>query len=314
MSGPSVQENWKWFDPAPKDEQQPGVLLSDKIQFYAEKIRLVDPFEPKWLGPVSYTLHAGEEYWRDDQQQQLNEKEEIEVPSNGLVYVKIYERLNLPYYLIAQHDLRVEQVHRGFLAGRSLLIDPGYSGHIYYPIYNFTKQDKTIRVGEKLVTICFIRTTHFGSPGFWAQNDAVTSTEVLKRLEVKGLEDNACKVKFPVPDRPMHEYWRSGESHQSSVVWLRQHVDDIEERVNTKIAKIRTIGWVSVGTILLGLLALVVGTWAIVYMHFCWTRDTVDNLRTEMRATSNTGAPPAEETLMRGNTVDESRDPEEPNR
>lgn len=294
MAKNTFKQDALWRDPDPNGER--GLLLSDRIEYYVDMVGLIEPFEPNLLHAASYTLRVGNEYWLEDERREPNGRNQIVVPKNGLIYIKILERLNLPYYLIAQHDLKVKQVYRGFLAGRSTLIDPGYSGHIYYPIFNFTNQDKPIEVHEEIITICFIKTTSFGGADFWKANQTNWSPNSLKEAgSVVGLEGRKCIVDFPLPERPISSYWTKQDTHTSSVAELRRDVGHVKEAldgvtkqmentVRAETQSLRRIGWVSVIVALIGFFALVVGTWTIVYMHFCWTRDAIDRIESEVRA------------------------------
>src|SRR2546425_2704993 len=37
----------------------------------------------------------------------------VEIPPNGLIYIRFLEEVNIPCYLIARFNLRVKQVYRG---------------------------------------------------------------------------------------------------------------------------------------------------------------------------------------------------------
>jgi deoxycytidine triphosphate deaminase len=84
---------------------------------------------------------------------------EIEIPPNGLVYIKTKEKFNLPYYLVARYSLRVHQVYRGLLIDNGLHIDPGYCGYIWIPVHNFTMQPRILSQGQEFISVEFNRTT-----------------------------------------------------------------------------------------------------------------------------------------------------------
>jgi len=260
MTHEGFKEEWKWNDP---DPDSTGVLLSDRILNYVSLVKLIDPFDVKDLGPATYTLHAGNEFWRDDEPQKPNDRNEIIVPQNGLIYLKIAEQLNLPYYIVGLHDLRVKNVYRGFLAGRSLLVDPGYSGHINYPLYNFTNTPKVIKVGDPVTTICFMKTTPFGSKRFWSKAE-ISSVADLKGASVSGINGKSCLVQFPKEDRPIHEYWISGETHRSSVQELEKSVKSVVKRWKTY----RNIAIIAV-------LSLIVSVTGILLKHHYWTSNNI---------------------------------------
>ena len=87
---PDVKEEDFWFDP---DRGSPaGLLLSDRIKFYREKVNLIYPFDDKFLEPASYTLHAGGEYLiHDETGKRLSDVLEptgkVVIPPNGLIYI-----------------------------------------------------------------------------------------------------------------------------------------------------------------------------------------------------------------------------------
>ena len=122
-------EEYLWKDPF-EPSVSGAVLLSDHIQFLANEVVLVYPFEEKYLRPAAYDVRVGNSYYVNDVRKDLND-EWIEIPPNGLVYVRTKERFNIPYYLIARYRLRVHQVYRGLLIDNGLHIDPGYCGYIW---------------------------------------------------------------------------------------------------------------------------------------------------------------------------------------
>jgi len=221
------EEKYRWIDPDPNST---GVLLSDRIKFYVEKVNLIEPidFVESNLGAASYILRVGDEYYLDDELQKPDDKGQIKIPKNGLVYLKIKEKLSLPYYIIAQHDLKVKQVYRGFLAGRSSHIDPGYSGNINYPVFNFTSQVKILKVGQPIISIIFIKTTPFGTKNFWENN--MSKIEEAS-LDIEGIEGKKC-IKYKCEkDRTIQEYWYGGDTHISSVRELSVEVKGVRETV-----------------------------------------------------------------------------------
>ncbi len=253
---PEETQNYKWVDPDPKSQ---GVLLSDRIKFYVNKVGLIDPadFRPESLGPASYNLRVGDEYFHNDKKLKPRNGV-ILIPSNGLVYVKLHEKLNLPFYMVAHHDLKVRQVYRGFLAGNSLQIDPGYSGHINYPIFNFTDEDREIYVGDEIAVMCFIKTTVFGNRGVLSR---VETEDELRQSKVQGIGGNECELFRVQKDRTIREYWYGGEKHRNTI-----------ELIHRRLQRWRRIAiWGAIGagvTILVG----VVGP---VLAHCAWISSKV---------------------------------------
>jgi deoxycytidine triphosphate deaminase len=271
MAEATFEQRWKWIDPDPGKEK--GILLSDRIRFYVNKVQLIKPFDPGSLRPASYNLHVGDLYLLNDKPHKPNRDGGIVIPRNGLIYVRLKEELNLPCYIVAQHDLRVKQVYRGFLAGRSLQIDPGYSGHINYPVYNFTDEDKMIYVGEAITSICFIKTTSFGSAEFWSKIGFDISEDEMKKVTVDGLDGYAC-LYFPESgDRSIPEYWLDypGEKHRSSVERLQRSVN----RMVRTWKKYRTIAFLGIAALLASLLGTLLG------LHY-WTSNNIISVNKDM--------------------------------
>lgn len=161
---PATQSDALWNDPLHERVAQ-GVLLSDCIREYARLMGLIDTVDGSPLNdhlePASYTLRAGNRYYTDGMTHTLGEGETITIPPNGLVYVRVMERLRLPYYLIARINLRVKQVYRGLLLGTGPQVDPGFEGFLSCPIHNLTDSPIVLRYGEPLATIDFEKTTPF---------------------------------------------------------------------------------------------------------------------------------------------------------
>ncbi len=233
-----------------------GVLLSDYIREYSRLCHLIEPFDEQSLQPASYELHVGERFYIDNKPVEPDKHGRVYIPKNGLLYFGVAEKINLPPYIIACHDLRVKQVYRGLLVGRSVHIAPGYSGHINYPIFNFTSQDRSLTVGEAIGTVIFIKTTPFGSTHYW--EDQVDPSRVER---VPGVDGKELKVAPPNRDRPIPEYWLGGETHTSAVLELQDEFERLAKRV--------TIGWFSVAGVVA---AVLLG----IFVHIRWVYDKVD--------------------------------------
>src|SRR6266496_697767 len=196
---PVVQARDFWKDP--DEKSPPGLLLSDRIEFYREKVNLIFPYNRDYLRPASYTLHAGCEYVisksaGDLEYGDLAEKGKVVIPPNGLIYIRFFEEVNIPHYLIARFNLRVTQVYRGLLLGTGPQVDPGFSGYLGCPIHNFTDTDKTIVFFDDLITIDFEKTTPFAQTFFQEieGKGKELNDEMLVPKEMLGLGGRLCKT------------------------------------------------------------------------------------------------------------------------
>lgn len=259
---PAVKEEDFWIDP---DRNSPaGLLLSDRIKFYQEKVNLIFPFDDKFLEPASYTLHAGGEYLIHDEGGKrisgiLSSGEKVIIPPNGLIYIRFLEEVNIPHYMIARFNLRVKQVYRGLLLGTGPQVDPGFRGHLGCPLHNFTNEEKVIEFFEKLVTIDFEKTTPLGQHFFAGKN--LTSQEFAQMshglLAVTGISNHPCKIYNKEQDRPLKDYLPSGESVQSSVFHLQTEVKQLRQGMKEFGETIQTYRNIGIGTAIAVLSGLV---------------------------------------------------------
>lgn len=270
-----VDEQWRWKMP-PADGATTGVLLSDRIRFYAENYKMIDPFDPEALGPASYHLHLSNDYYYENNKRKKPKDGLIKIRKNGLIYVRLEEKLTLPYYMVAQHDLKVRQVYRGFLAGRSLFVDPGYKGHINYPIYNFTDEDKDLEVGAEISAISFIKTTPLGLEEFWKlEGSEICDRKTLEAARIKGLKGFECITFEDLGDRKVPEYWRPGEKHRSSVEQMGKGVDSFKKKLNT----FQIVSFLSA-------LAVVIGVIGVFHQAYFFSYNTLEKVREKVEVLS----------------------------
>lgn len=141
-----------------------GVLLSDEIEYYVRKYKLIDPFNHDNLKPASYKLTIGAEYAKGGEIKKLYDepgKNEIKIPPFEVVVLKTEEIINLPRFLIARWNIKVKWAYEGLLWVGGPQVDPGWVGHIPCPIYNLSDKEVTLRMGEQIAVIDFVKTTPF---------------------------------------------------------------------------------------------------------------------------------------------------------
>ncbi|SRR6266478_2242615 len=153
------KEQMKYEDP---NEADRGILLSNQIdQFCRENLLISKDYKQENLRPASYTLRIGDPYIdADGRKRTLSDREDtILFKKNSIIFVSTKEELDLPYYIIARFNLRVNWVYEGILLGTGPQVDPGFSGVLSCPLYNLTDRDIIIRRGENFATIDFEKTT-----------------------------------------------------------------------------------------------------------------------------------------------------------
>jgi len=159
MDDSSLNEKWRYEDPHREDR---GILLSNRIHELCEqKLLISNEYKEDNLRPASYTLRIGDDYIDSEGNKRCltDEEDTIVFKKNSIVFVSTKEELNLPYYIVARFNLRVNWVYDGILLGTGPQVDPGFTGFLSCPLYNLTDSDITIRRAQDFATIDFEKTT-----------------------------------------------------------------------------------------------------------------------------------------------------------
>jgi len=171
------QEKYLWEDPLLDNEQFRDkigpVLLAEEIHEYTKKYGLLvaDDFMESDLKGASYYMRPDpNEAWifyeKDQEVQQVRlakkneeDKQYYLLPQNSLVYIRLQQKLRLPYYIIGRHNLIIPYVYQGLLLGTGPQVDPGYIGNLFIPLHNLTNRDAKIYLNDWFVSIDFVRTS-----------------------------------------------------------------------------------------------------------------------------------------------------------
>jgi deoxycytidine triphosphate deaminase len=142
-----------------------GILLSNEIDRLCKADVLIrrTHYKPENLRPAAYTLTIGRDYVDSKgifKRMKPSEKFFYMEP-NSIVFVTTAEELNLPFYIVARFNLRVQWVYRGILLGTGPQVDPGFQGTLSCPLFNLTDRSMKISLGEPFATIDFEHTTDF---------------------------------------------------------------------------------------------------------------------------------------------------------
>ena len=152
----------KYPCPEKDDLGTSGVLTSDEIEYYANEYKMIEHFDPKSLKPAGYELHLGEDYAIGGKRKKLSpENPELEIPPFEVAVISTKEIINLPRFIIARWNLRVRKVYEGLLWTGGPQVDPGWLGRLFCPIYNLSSEPVTLRLGEPIALIDFVKTTPF---------------------------------------------------------------------------------------------------------------------------------------------------------
>ena len=141
-----------------------GVLLSDEIQFYVDRGHMIFPFDKGNLKPAGYELTVGDEAMLGGKHRCLDDSTQngrLTIPPFEVAVVKTTETLNLPRFLIARWNIRVAWAYKGLVWVGGPQVDPGYVGHLFCPIYNLSNKPVSIKKGDPIALMDFVKTTSF---------------------------------------------------------------------------------------------------------------------------------------------------------
>jgi deoxycytidine triphosphate deaminase len=214
-------EQLKFEDP---DASNQGILLSNQIHKLCNEGLLIskDTYEPKNLRPAAYTLTIGDDYIDSDGiERQLSKREQsIVFRKNSIIFVSTKEKLELPHYIIARFNLRVDWVYNGILLGTGPQVDPGFSGKLSCPLYNLTNTDIIIKRGELFATIDFEKTTKLLVDLSLEQKKQLITEARNKHLQPVGEETYTFYRAGPLPALG----WRKSHKIVSSLAEMDKEV------------------------------------------------------------------------------------------
>jgi len=305
---PICYDKFLWEDPL--KTELPGLLLSDRISYYAQKCKMIQPFDAKELRSLYYTLHVGDEYWVGREKHEVSEGGIVEIKPNGLVYIRIKEFLNIPFYIVARYSLCVMMVYRGLILDNGLQIDPGFRGNIHVPVYNFTDDTKYLKRDDPLLSMEFTKTSFCLNSDDLAKID---DPDKLYGLTFKGIEGHPLKMFKKIRNRSLLEYFKPEDKNESSVLALRDRVDssinDITQNVKTSINDISKniekykeevslkvkVGFLSLVGIFIGFVGIIIGFVAIILVHYYWQEGKFSTINSNINILSEKIIPLIEE-------------------
>lgn len=154
-------------------ESSCGAVLTDaEIRRLARERRLISDFLEGSLSGASYDLRLGRECYTRGKTHMLS----VEDPSYRLdpgqfIILTSNERLQLPDDIVGRAGLMSRWAQRGLVSLFSPQIDPGFVGLIVVPLFNVGNAPVTLKLGETIFTVEFVRTSRCAETS-WTQNHA----------------------------------------------------------------------------------------------------------------------------------------------
>jgi deoxycytidine triphosphate deaminase len=151
----------------PKDDKDypfTGVLLDDAIKACVAGFELISPLSNENLKPANYKLRIGDEYAVKGEIRRLSDEpgeNQITIQPFDVAVIKTLETINMPRFLIARWNIRVQLAYQGLLWVGGPQVDAGYVGYLFCPIYNLSDKPVTLTYGDPIAVIDFVKTSHF---------------------------------------------------------------------------------------------------------------------------------------------------------
>jgi hypothetical protein len=276
---PGVDERCMWMDPLIDHAGVGGaVLLGDVIKKYVVQFNLLfdkSSFDEGKLKGASYTMTPAEnDAWRfvPKRDGAGDEKVALEkgrdaigdyyvVPRNSLVYIKLKQKLRLPFYMIGRHNLKIRYVYKGLLLGTGPQVDPGFEGQLFIPLHNFTTSNVYVYISgihNSFVSIDFVRTTSFGNvegPNIFTVKDLRNSLKTSKSskiiIEEKKVEERKELEDYLEGAKPRSQLSQIESDYVRLVDKTRSDYDDLLKDVRKEIKDLRK--WSAVERLVVGI-------------------------------------------------------------
>lgn len=148
-----------------KEQREGGLLLSDQIAaLCGPSTKMIEPFDRAMLRAASYRLRVGVEFRKGNSIGILEDadgKRELRLEPGEVVVVQTLETINLPRFIVARWNMKVDLVYKGLLWVGGPQVDPGWLGHLQCPIYNLSGEPVVLTLNEPFAIMDFQRTTPF---------------------------------------------------------------------------------------------------------------------------------------------------------
>lgn len=152
----------------------PALLSAADIRAYIKKTALLEPTElgsdmfseGELFKPAAFALRLKGKCTRyeyndnklEEKPVTLDSKDDCFVlPKNSIAYVTVTPMIRLPWYIAARFNLKIGFVYRGLLLGTGPMIDPGFVGHLTFPLHNLTDNEYRLYGNERIIWMEFTK-------------------------------------------------------------------------------------------------------------------------------------------------------------
>ena len=155
----------KYQNKDPFPDIEPALLNSADIYDYIDATGMLYPFYKENLKPASYSINflGNCIYWDKDVKREVNVQkgDKFLIRSDSIAFVTLEPQFQLPYYIAARFNFKIDHIYKGLLLGTGPLVDPGFVGKLSVPIHNLTTNDYELRGGEPLIWMEFTKISRY---------------------------------------------------------------------------------------------------------------------------------------------------------
>jgi deoxycytidine triphosphate deaminase len=205
-----------------------GTVLNDtEIRRLVAQRSMIGDFDEALLQGASYDLRLGPEYSTGGRFDVLSDhKRGCTLEPGQFVLLTSWEQLALPVDVVARAGLVSRRAQQGLISLFSPQIDPGFIGLIVVPLFNAGNDSVTLKLGEPIFTVEFVRMLAPASFA-WSQ----------RHHPLLGIPE-AAKLRMARPD--FHVLEREIEE-------LRARLDGYQQGKGERIARsARNAAWIAI--------------------------------------------------------------------
>lgn len=156
----------KYVNKDPFPNILPALLNSADISDYIEATGMLFPFRKEDLKPATIALRILGKivYWDEGHTKKviyLRDKDTFKLRRNSIAYVTLEPYIQLPNYIAARFNLKIDNVYKGLLLGTGPIVDPGFCGKLSIPLHNLTNNDYKFKGGDKLIWMEFTKLSNY---------------------------------------------------------------------------------------------------------------------------------------------------------
>lgn len=121
---------------------------------------LVEPFDATRIAQASYELSLGQESFISEKNPEirtLGPGSMLKIPAGQMAFLTTKEKVNIPKDCLAFISIKASKKLKGLINISGFHVDPGYSGHLLFSVFNSSPTDVSLKEGDALFLIWFYK-------------------------------------------------------------------------------------------------------------------------------------------------------------